>query len=249
MLRKAATMAMTFIVGSFLIIGITLYTSCDKASPTIPCNCGDDRDPIGSSDGTVGDDVEMQQDYFSIPESGDMVAEVTFADDSGNKIGSAQLTAVHDVVAHVSLQQFNVPGETFIDMGGYFTLKVVITSSQSNPLKYKVVITNLETSESITFYIDKITTLAKSSAAGETADEGYNDTQLTAGIATNSVLLCIGAYDAVDESRVCEDSAEPYCGSRIVEDVYLEARFSLENGCESGCKVICKTHDQGVFGS
>jgi len=250
MFRKAATFIFIIMINGAFILGVSIFTSCDKASPTIPCNCGDNRDPVGSSGGTIGDgSVEMQQDYFSVPETGDMVAETAFRDDAGNPIGSAQLTAAQDVVSHVSLQNFNVPGETFIDMGGYFTLKVVITSSQSNPTKYTVEVTDLETGETASFFIDKVTALAKSSAAAQATAGGYNETQLTAGVSTNSVLLCIGAYDAVDESQVCDDSAEAYCGSRTVEDVYLEATFSLANGCESGCKVICKTHDQGAFGS
>jgi len=233
MFRKITTLVLIIIINGAFILGISSFTSCDKASPTIPCNCGDNRDPVGSSScGTVGDgSVEMQQDYFSVPETGEMVSETAFKDNAGNLIGSAQHTAAQDVVSHVSLQNFNVPGETFIDMGGYFTLKVVISSG-----------------ETVTFCIDKVTALAKSGADEHITAGGYNETQLTAGISTNSVLLCIGAYDAVDESQVCNDSAEAYCGSRTV-DAYLEATFSLANGCESGCKVICKTHDQGAFGS
>jgi len=250
MLRKMTSLILIIMITGAFILGVSSFTSCDKASPTIPCNCGDNRDPVGSSGGTIGDgSVEMQQDYFSVPETGEMVSETAFTDDAGNPIGNAQLTAAQDVVSHVSLQSFNVPGETFIDMGGYFTLKVVISSSQSNPTKYSVELTDLETGESVTFFIDKVTALAKSNADAQTAAGGYNETQLTAGVSTNSVLLCIGAYDAVDESQVCDDSAADYCGSRTVADVYLEATFSLAHGCESGCKVICKTHDQGAFGS
>ena len=250
MFRKITTLVLIIIINGAFILGISSFTSCDKASPTIPCNCGDNRDPVGSSGGTIGDgSVEMQQDYFSVPETGEMVSETAFKDNAGNLIGSAQHTAAQDVVSHVSLQNFNVPGETFIDMGGYFTLKVVISSSPANPTKYMVALTDLESGETVTFCIDKVTALAKSGADEHITAGGYNETQLTAGISTNSVLLCIGAYDAVDESQVCNDSAEAYCGSRTVEDAYLEATFSLANGCESGCKVICKTHDQGAFGS
>ena len=251
MYSKRAPLTLILIIGFVFIIGLSTFFNCDKTTPTIPCPGGDDRDPVGSSNGTLGSgDIEIQQDFFSVPGTGEMISETAFTDTSGNPIGNAQLTAAEDVVAHIDLQNFNVPGETFIDMGGYFTLKVVITLSQSDPTKYLVELTNLETQEKVTFLIDKVTALAKSSASAmdATADD-YNDTQLTAGVSTNSVLLCIGAYDAVSESENCHDSAEAYCGSRGVKDSYLEASFSLANGCESGCKVICKTHDQGAFGS
>ena len=250
MYSKRAPLTLTLVIISIFLIGLLPFANCDRATPTIPCDCGDDRDPIGSSDGSIGDgDVEMAQDFFSIPETGEMVSETAFTDSAGNPIGNAQLYAGEDVVGHVSLQNFNVPGETFIDMGGYFTLKVVITSSQSNPTKYLVELTNLETQEKVAFLIDKVSTLAKSGAHMNQAADGYNDTQLIAGVSTNSVLLCIGAYDAVTESEACKASAPAYCGARGVAQVYIEAKFSLANGCESGCKVICKTHDQGAFGS
>jgi hypothetical protein len=250
MLRKRATYVLALFISFTFIIGLSSFTSCDKATPTIPCDCGDDLDPVGSSGGGIGDgDVEMQQDYFSNPETGEMVSETAFSDSAGNPIGNAELSAAQDVVSHISLQNFNVPGETFIDMGGYYTLKIVITSSQSNPTKYLVELTNLETQETVSFFIDKTTGLSKSRAGANNAADGYNDTQLTAGVSTNSVLLCIGAYDAVAESEACLASSDAYCGSRGVANVYIEATFSLANGCESGCKVICKTHDQGAFGS
>lgn len=250
MLRKRTLYTLTIIMSFALIIGFSSFTSCDKAIPTIPCDCGDDLDPVGSSGGGLGDgDVEMQQEYFSDPETGEMVSETAFADSAGNPIGDALLTAAEDVVAHISLQNFNVPGETFIDMGGYFTLKVVITSSQSNPTKFLVELTNLETQEKLNFYIDKVNNLAKSSALAEYAADGYNDTQLTAGVSTNSVMLCTGTYDTVQQAEDCKASSESWCGSRGVAEVYAEAKFSLAHGCEIDCRIKCKTHDQGAFGS
>lgn len=250
MLRKATTRIFIILMSSILTTGFLLsFVRCEHATPTIPCDCGDEKEPIGKTEGSVGGTgVTTDQKVYHDAESGEMSNETTFKDSDGNIVGDAELTAAQDLVAHINLQKFNIPGETFIEMGGHFTMKVVVTSDPQNPTKYKVELTNLDTNEFVSFLVNKLALAKRSAASGIESVANVDPTQFSSLVSTNSVLLCVGTEETIEDSRACRESAPAYCGALGVKAAYIEARFSISRGCESSCKVECKVHDQGGIG-
>lgn len=251
MLHKARLYVTAILICSLLVVAYTtLFLSCDQITP--PYNPPEDE-PVEDSQGQIGDSLKTDIKLFSNDNTGDWSIETKFIDKSDKTIAQGNFYAAQDLVAEVSLNNFNIPGTTIIQIGNYMRLQVVVTQSATQPTKYLVVLTNLDdrNMEAVSFLIDKIAGLAK----GTTVNSGQNTAEVDPGIfsafvATHSVmLLCQGPLRLVQKARECQESAEVACGALGVEESYIELRFSLRTGCvEIRCIFTCKEHDQGGFG-
>ena len=241
--HKAKSIVLLSIAALLLTIVIFNF-ACQRRLPTRP----PDRDlnQVGQVRGTIGDnDAIMKSDVYKDPVTKESIIVSQFVDLDGINLGTAELAADNDVTSYLSSVIFNIPGQTYLDMDGHFSVEVVITESRIQQDMYEVKMTCVETRNVVTFYMDKTTSLAKGS---ETKADGVDIVLLINSIAGHSVMLCIGTDEVIQESLQCKEQAADYCDRRGVKSAYLQGTFSLRNGCERGCRVICRTHDQGFIG-
>ncbi|MBN1466979.1 hypothetical protein JXA02_14590 [candidate division KSB1 bacterium] len=235
----------SIILASLLAVGLFLaFTSCEHATPICPGDDDDGREFLGSSEGMIGD-VSTHQKLYKDAAGQEIINWIVFNDRANAMIGEAELTAAEDLVKQINLQMAglgktnadaaDLPGEMFIDLGN-FILKIFVTPYPADPTKYEVILTNMNTGEFLSFL------LAKSSLMRA------DPTQFIYLVATNAVVLCLGAQETIDDSQVCRENAPFFCGAAGVKRAYIEGRFSLREGCQSSCKIICGVHDQGGIG-
>ncbi|MBN1481764.1 hypothetical protein EH223_05430 [candidate division KSB1 bacterium] len=251
MLHKVKLYLAVILTCSLLAMGsIALFLSCDQITP--PYNPPGDE-PVEDSSGSIGDTLKTEIELFSNNNTGDWSIETQFFDNS-QKIGQGNFYAAQDLVAEVSLNNFNIPGTTVIQLGNYMRLQVVVSQS-ATPSKYLVVLTNLDNRnmEPVSFVINKIEGLTKTATTTSINNAAAVDPGIfSAFVATHSVmLLCRGPLQLVKKARECLETAKTACGSlNNVEEVYIELRFSLITGCgEIRCVYTCGEHDQGSIGS
>lgn len=251
MLRMAATRFLYLILIGLVTTGLYMtLTSCEHASPTLPCDCDEEEKPIDSSTGLVADSVKTETKLFNDPETGEWTSQINFLDSGDDVIGTTEITAGQDLVAFVSLQQYNIPGESYIQLNNYFTMKVVVTLSPTNPTKYQVLLTNMDSGETVSFLINNLGSLGKTSASQSIQGAANIDpTIFSCNVATHAAMLCIGAAELVETAQACREYARIMCGALGVRSAFVEARFSLRYGCQSSCSVTCNVHDQGGIGS
>lgn len=237
--KKAITAAM------FALFVVLI--SCQQRLPTKPP--ADNLTLLGTVQGIVGNQEGVyQQDLYHDPDAKEIVSIFQFADLRGRVIGKAELTAAADLVSLIGSTKFNIPGQTRLKIGTFFTILVTVSAPKSRPDYYQVEVKVVENSDKVTFFIPKKSSLSKSGWAEETVDVEAAPALMTAAISGNVVLLCLGPQTTMIEARDCLLSAPAYCSKRGVSDAFIQGRMSLDVGCEKQCRIICKSHDQGKIG-
>lgn len=235
------------LVAVLLLMILLLALSCQRRLPTRPPDR--DLDPQGEVRGTIGDDdAIMKSDVYKDPVTQEAIIVSQFVDLDGIQVGKAELTATSDVTSYLSTVAFNIPGQTFVDMGGHFSMEVTVSNSRIQPDMFQVEMTCIETRDELMFFTEKTPSLQKSDGSDDAQDNGIDIQLFLSAVAGHSVMLCIGTDEMLEEALQCKIQAPNYCDRRGVKNAFLQGSFSLRNGCERGCRVICKTHDQGFIG-
>lgn len=250
MFKAAWLHKMTVVVWlmSVVMVWVTLI-SCDRRLPTRPPKR--DLKTLGTIDGTMGGgDTVYQSTVYSDPITKEVISVFNFADIKGKFLAKADLTSATDLLALLNGTTFNIPGDTYVDIGGWFTIRVIVTTQKARPTYYQVQVVNMETSESVTYLFPKNSSLAKDADLEEEEDaQALNKQLFISTLSSHSALLCLGPDEVLIQAQTCLRGAPSYCSRRGVLDAYLQGSLSIANGCiDASCKIICKNHDQGVIG-
>ncbi len=127
MLRKTKTKILLVLISTSLAIGLLLsFLSCEHATPICPGDDDDDKELIGSSEGTIGDSgVSTRQKLYRDADGEEIFNLISFYDNSNSHIGDAELTAAADIVRQINLQIIGLSKKNSL------SALVLRTSSQS----------------------------------------------------------------------------------------------------------------------
>ncbi len=227
---------------------LLMISGCQQRLPTEPPSRN--LTTVGTAQGIMcNQSVVFQQDIYHDPKTKEFVTVFRFADLQGTVFGKAELTTAADLVTLINSKTYNIPGQTTLKVGAYFTIKVTITTPSARPNYYQIDVQHVGNGDQVTFFIPKTTTrLAKSSDTETTEEINAPPPLLVPGLCGHVVLLCLGSCETMMESRDCLLNSPAYCSRRGVSDAYIEGSMSLKSGCTKSCRVICKSHDQGKIG-
>jgi hypothetical protein len=247
-IRSPKNSILTWAISLVVFLGILM--SCQRRLPTAAPSR--DLTLVGTINGILGNlESAYQQDIYNDVKTKEIVSVFQFADLTGTVVGKADLTAAVDLIKLISATTFNVPGVTKLKIGGYFTIKVTISTPAARPDYYQVEVINTNTSEKVVFFIPKKAKLGKYNLDEqdyENEDAYAAPPLLYVALSGNIVLLCLGPDETMIEAQDCLINAPSYCSKSGVSDVYIQGSMSLALGCEKECRVICKSHYQGSLG-